>query len=301
MLIKKITFLLLTVFTVFAAQATITVTDSRGEQSLDGYPQRIVALNWDLAEQLLELDITPIAVPNIKDYQHWVKQPAMPASVVDIGTRIEPNLEKLAALKPDLILLASPQYDLIARLEKIAPVLYYHTYSKQKNSALMAIENYRHIAKVVNKEALAEQKIAQMEQRFSELKAQLNLAFENQLPAVVAMRFANTSSVYIYGENSTTEYALQQLGLTSALPQPATVWGIVQKRITDLQHVGEGYVLYFGSQQEQQKLEKLVLWQAMPFVRLQHANRVTPVWNYGGAMSIKYIAEALSTSLLELK
>lgn len=280
--------------------AAITVTDSRGEHQLDTHPTRIVALNWDLAEQLLELDVVPVGVPNIKDYREWVVQPAMPDQVADIGTRAEPNLEKLAALKPDLILAASPQHDLIPRLANIAPVLYYSTFSKDTNSAEMAIRNYRLIAKVVGKSALAEEKLSAMQTRIAALKAELNNAFQGQLPQVVAMRFASKTSVYIYGENSTTEYALQQLGLESALPQPATEWGIVQKRITDLQHVGTGYVLYFEPFHEEKALKKSVLWQAMPFVRMKHVNRVPSVWNYGGAMSILYIAEGMAHSLLEI-
>lgn len=280
--------------------AAITVTDSRGQHELQTPPKRIVALNWDLAEQLLELDVVPVGVPNIKDYGEWVVKPAMPDGVDDLGTRAEPNMEKLAALKPDLILAATPQKDLIPRLESIAPVLYYSTYSKETNSAEMAIQNYRYIAEAVGKSTLAEQKLAAMDARFAELKTQLTTAFGEPLPKVAAMRFANKTSVYIYGENSTTEYALQKLGLQTALPQPATEWGIVQKRITDLQHVGNGYVLYFEPFNDAEALKKSVLWKAMPFVRLNHVNSVPSVWNYGGAMSIRYIGEGMAQSLLEI-
>lgn len=54
----------------------------------------------------------------------WVVQPEVPNSVQDIGTRTEPNLEKIAALKPDVILAAGPQQDLLATLGRIAPVVY---------------------------------------------------------------------------------------------------------------------------------------------------------------------------------
>ncbi|OEF23663.1 ABC transporter substrate-binding protein [Vibrio rumoiensis] len=285
------------------SQAAITVTDSLGQHQLPETPKRIVALNWDLAEQLIELDVVPVGVPNIKDYTTWVVQPAMPASVEDLGTRAEPNMEKLAALKPDLILAASPQKDLIPRLQTIAPVLYYQTYNAEQNSAQAAIENFKHIAQVVGKTPLAEQKLNQMQQRFSELKGQLESAFNGSMPSVAAMRFANQTTVYLYAQNSTTDYVLHQLGLTTALPQPAKEWGIVQKRLTDLQHVKDGYVIYFGpfTQQQSEQLNKSMLWNAMPFVRNGHVNQADTVWNYGGAMSMEYIAESITKSLLEIK
>ncbi|KKC98758.1 iron-hydroxamate ABC transporter substrate-binding protein [Photobacterium halotolerans] len=282
------------------AFADITVTDSRGEHTLAEPPQRVVVLNWDLAEQVLELNVTPVGMPNISGYQEWVVQPAVPAGVADIGTRTEPNLEKIAELKPDLILAASPQKDLIPRLEALAPVLYYETYNQSLNSAEAAIANFRQLATVFGQDALAEQKLTAMSERFTELKNHLNQAFNGESPRVVAMRFANQTSVYVYSQNSTTNYALEQLGLTPAMPLPATEWGIVQKRLTDLQKAGDSYVLYFRPFNEEKQLQRSVIWNAMPFVRAGHVNSVASVWNYGGAMSIRYIAEAMADSLFEI-
>ncbi|MFV0574005.1 MAG: ABC transporter substrate-binding protein [Vibrio sp.] len=297
-LISRFSLLALTALS-FASQASITVVDSLGEHQLDNHPQRIVALNWDLAEQLLELDVTPVGVPNIKDYSTWVVKPAIPESVADLGTRAEPNLQKLAELKPDLILAASPQKDLIPRLQEIAPVLYYESYEGEKDSAEEVITNFKQIAQVVDKSELAEQKLAGMEERFSELNKQLTEKFGDKLPNVLAMRFANQTSVFVYTENSTTNYVLNKLGLTPAMPFPPAHWGIKQIRLTDLQAVKDGYVVYFGPFDQQAAMEKSMLWKAMPFVRNGKVNEADSVWNYGGAMSMKYIGESITKSLLD--
>ncbi|MFT6985711.1 MAG: ABC-type Fe3+-hydroxamate transport system substrate-binding protein [Psychromonas sp.] len=283
------------------SQANIRVKDSLGEHVLAQTPTRIVALNWDLAEQLLELGVTPLAVANIKDYQTWVVKPAIPDAVQDVGTRTEPNLEKLASLKPDLILIASPQKDLMVRLQTIAPVLYYETYNADQDSAAAAIENFKNIAGVVGKSTRAEQKLNDMKERFRELKQQLNDAYNGHLPSVVAIRFASQTTIYLYTNQSTTAYAIKQLGLTVERPQAAKKWGIVQKRLTELQYVSKGYVIYFDAIDQQNKLDKSMLWKALPFVRNGHVNQAQPVWNYGGAMSIQYIAESITQSLLEIK
>lgn len=70
---------------------------------------------------------------------------------------------------------------------------------------------------------------------------------------MVTLRFANPTSVFLYTENSTPQYVLEQLGLSSALPQPPKEWGIVQKRLSELQHVEQGYVLYFLPFAEEKK------------------------------------------------
>ena len=46
----------------------------------------------------------------------------MPQSVVDVGLRMEPNLELIRALRPDLILLSPMQQASVPLLERIAPV-----------------------------------------------------------------------------------------------------------------------------------------------------------------------------------
>ncbi|MDQ2193079.1 MULTISPECIES: iron-siderophore ABC transporter substrate-binding protein [unclassified Vibrio] len=291
---------LLSVFSSVAFSAPLTVHDSRGEQTLQQRPQRVVVLNWDLLEQVIELGITPVGAPELASYQDWVVKPQVPQGVEDIGTRVEPNLEKIAALKPDLILAAAPQQDLITPLERIAPVLYFSNFQASDDSGAVAIDHFRQLAQLFDKQALVEQKLTTMTERFAQLKAQIGIAFSHQTPAVVAMRFANPTSVFLYGENSTTHYVLKQLGLHEALPQPAKEWGIVQHRLTDLQYVEQGYVLYFLPFAQQAQLEKSMLWQAMPFVRQARVNSVESVWNYGGAMSLQYIAEALTRSLLEV-
>jgi iron complex transport system substrate-binding protein len=39
-------------------------------------------------------------------YRAWVGEPQLPAGVIDIGLRAQPNRELLAELKPDLILIS---------------------------------------------------------------------------------------------------------------------------------------------------------------------------------------------------
>ena len=142
-----------------AIQAAITITDSRGPQTFQTVPQRIASLNWTLTEQLLELNTKPLAMTDQAGYNIWVRQPALPAGIEELGSRSEPNLEKLIQLKPDLILINEVHSSLLPRLEKIAPVIYFKTFSADHSNPLAAIDVYRQLARLLGKETLAESRL----------------------------------------------------------------------------------------------------------------------------------------------
>ncbi|NRA55950.1 MAG: iron-siderophore ABC transporter substrate-binding protein [Gammaproteobacteria bacterium] len=302
MLIKNrlIPNLIMLLVATFSTQAQVTVTDSLGQHQLPQYAKRVVVLNWDIAEQILELGVTPVGMPDISGYKEWVGRPIVPASVQDIGTRVEPNYEKIAMLKPDVIIIASPQVDLKSQLGKIAPVLFYQTFSASHDNAQAAIANFGYLAEVVNKQTVAKQKLTAMNDNIAQLKQQLLQAYQGSLPKVMTMRFASTTSVYLYGGNSMPQYALKQLGIEPALDLPSTQWGVVQKRMSDLHTLADSTALYFEPFKRKQALARSRLWQSMPFVRAKRVNSIAPSWSYGGAMSIGYIAQAITDSLLAL-
>ncbi|MBO0215477.1 iron-siderophore ABC transporter substrate-binding protein [Vibrio sp. Vb2880] len=299
--LKKTLMLLgLLVSSVSSALAAISVTDSLGQHTLAAVPQRAAVLDWDLMEQVIELGVAPVAVTDAESYRDWVVKPAIPASAENVGTRGEPNLERIAALEPDIILITGSQRDLKPRLEQIAPVLLYTNFSARDAQAEVAIAQFQQLAQVFGKQAVAAQKLAFMERRFAELNAQLKAHFGAMLPPTLVMRFADTKSTFIYTQGSMAYYVVEKLGLTPAMAEAPKQWGIVQKPITDLRHIRDGYVLYIEPFSDEKKLKNSVLWKAMPFVRQQHVNSVASVWSYGGAMSLMYTAEAITASLLDM-
>ncbi|MCV5333798.1 hypothetical protein OFD71_36545, partial [Escherichia coli] len=66
------------------------------------------------------------------------------------------------------------------------------------------------------------------------------------------------------------------------------------------QNLEQSYVLYVQPFPQESKLNSSPLWQAMPCVKKQRVNSVRAVWAYGGSMSLQYMAEAITDSLLEL-
>ncbi|ELI5412030.1 iron-siderophore ABC transporter substrate-binding protein [Vibrio parahaemolyticus] len=281
------------------ANADITVHDAYGAVTFEQVPQRVVVLNWDILEQVLALDIEPIAAPNLPGYRQWVVNPYAPESIEDIGTRAEPNLEKIASLKPDVILAASPQQDLIPLLKQIAPVVYLPNFSQNEAAAQTAIKHFRTLGALFDKQELAEQKLAQLNDSFKQLRDKIRQHYSVPLDVLV-MRFSTPNSVLLSTENSTTDYVVEQLGLTNPIQVSARAWGIKQDRINRLQNLEQSFVLYVQPFPQESKLNSSPLWQAMPFVKKQRVNSVRAVWAYGGAMSLQYMAEAITDSLIEL-
>ncbi|EPD6042640.1 iron-siderophore ABC transporter substrate-binding protein [Vibrio parahaemolyticus] len=281
------------------ANADITVHDAYGAVTFEQVPQRVVVLNWDILEQVLALDIEPIAAPNLPGYRQWVVNPYAPESIEDIGTRAEPNLEKIASLKPDVILAASPQQDLIPLLRQIAPVVYLPNFSQNEAAAQTAIKHFRTLGALFDKQELAEQELAKLNDSFKQLRDKIRQHYSAPLDVLV-MRFSTPNSVLLSTENSTTDYVVEQLGLTNPIKVSARAWGIKQDRINRLQNLEQSYVLYVQPFPQESKLNSSPLWQAMPFVKKQRVNSVRAVWAYGGAMSLQYMAEAITDSLIEL-
>lgn len=263
-------------------------------------PKRVAALSWELVESVIELGVTPVAISDIKGYREWVRVPSIPTETQDIGDRAEPNLEKLAQLKPDVILINLAQKDIQAKLERIAPVVFFDNYRADHNNAEQADKAFFKLAALLGKEEQAKTKLAQRETKFKALQKRLENAFPNGLPDVVTMRFANTTSVYVYGGNSMPQYALEKLGIKNPITIKNSQWGLEQKRLKFLRSVDQGVVMYFQPFYQEDQLAKSPLWQAMPFVKQNKVASIESTWTYGGAMSLQYLAESMTDALIKI-
>jgi iron complex transport system substrate-binding protein len=108
----------------------ITIEHDFGSTTITAPAQRIVVLEWVYAENLLALGVMPVGMADIDGYNNWVKiEPQLDETVVDVGTRQEPNLEVIAELQPDLII--APSFRVSANYEAlsaIAPTITFNSY-----------------------------------------------------------------------------------------------------------------------------------------------------------------------------
>ena len=98
-----------------AAQAAIRVTDGRGVPvELPQPPQRIVSLLPSLTETVCELGGCQRLV-GVDRYSNW---PAHVKTLPVVGGGMDPNIEAIVALKPDLVLVSMASRS-VARLQAL--------------------------------------------------------------------------------------------------------------------------------------------------------------------------------------
>ena len=106
-----------------------TIVHDFGTTELKKAPKRIVILDNLYGEILDPLDITPVGATtgqaDSQEFSTLFKKQYKDAKVVSVGWQGNPDLEKIAELKPDLILMTGEQEDLYEELSEIAPTVGY--------------------------------------------------------------------------------------------------------------------------------------------------------------------------------
>ena len=106
-----------------------TIVHDLGTTKLKKVPKRIVILDNLYGEILNPLDITPVGATtgqaDSQEFSTLFKKQYKDAKVVSVGWQGNPDLDKIAELKPDLILMTGEQEDLYEELSEIAPTVGY--------------------------------------------------------------------------------------------------------------------------------------------------------------------------------
>ncbi len=109
------------------AATTVEFKHAMGTTAIPAAPKRVVVLDTDKIDTALTLGITPIGAARAGELTGWPTYFGAEATkgIKEVGTIQEPNLEAIAALKPDLILGSKiRQEKFYAELSKIAPTVY---------------------------------------------------------------------------------------------------------------------------------------------------------------------------------
>ena len=106
-----------------------TIVHDFGTTELKKVPKRIVILDNLYGEILDPLHITPVGATtgqaDSQEFSTLFKKQYKDAKVVSVGWQGNPDLDKIAELKPDLILMTGEQEDLYEELSEIAPTVGY--------------------------------------------------------------------------------------------------------------------------------------------------------------------------------
>ncbi|MFC0308553.1 siderophore ABC transporter substrate-binding protein [Gallibacterium trehalosifermentans] len=186
--------------------AEMTVKTAVGEQTIPQDAKRIVVLDFGVADTLRELGATDRIVG-------IAKSTALPAylasfkadNFTNVGSLPEPAFEKINELKPDLIIASGRQQKMLDRFKEIAPVFYYQNDFTDFYSSLT--NNIEILGKIVNQEALATQKIKELENKI----AQLSTLTKGKTALLVLV---NENRISAYGDSSRYGLVYQKFGFT---------------------------------------------------------------------------------------
>jgi len=284
--------------------AQIEIQDSHGKYRFERPPERVVVLNWALGEQMLELDVTPVGFADIQGYQSHIGSDSVPEGVVDVGERLSPKLNEIRALKPDIILIGYSQRSLLRPLSNIATVIYFKNFGKRYNNHEKSEARFLEMAKLFDKTDIANAKLIKRDERFAELKTQLEAVLSsNGLPTVQfivpeGLGATKRNSVLVFGENSMPYYAAQELGLSVLSAVENDQFGTAkldQKELSELfnnqsSSVCTFYLSSYAVDIDTNGESRLNDGCSM---ELNYQNA------FGGVMSVLYLAESISQALLK--
>ncbi|MCU4314390.1 siderophore ABC transporter substrate-binding protein [Acinetobacter bereziniae] len=142
-----------------------------GKTQLDYRPQRVAVLDMNEADFLDQLDVPIAGMP--KDYvPHFLSKYKQDKNVQDLGAIVQPNMEKIYALKPDLILMTPLQANQYQALSKIAPTLHYdiNFNNSQHHHIDMIKTHLMNLGKIFDRTALAQQKVAELDKKIRQVQ-----------------------------------------------------------------------------------------------------------------------------------
>ncbi|MBG0815426.1 ABC transporter substrate-binding protein [Planomonospora sp. ID82291] len=198
-----------------------TVKHAMGETEIPAQPQRVVALDQSFVDAVLTLDTEVVGYTvyrgideKLPDYLAPVMDQAQ--NITPVGTLEAPSLEKIIALKPDLIVSAKIRHEaLYDKLTRIAPTVFSET------TGAIWKDNLRLMGRALGKEALADERIKAYEDRAAKIGEAVK-AKEGAMPTVSVARFAGEPTVRLYVENSYSGLVLKDVGFPRPEGQPTT-------------------------------------------------------------------------------
>lgn len=266
-----------------------------GETCIPLNPQRVINLAPDNLANCWALGIRPIASPHPVNFPLPKYLQGKIDQVESVGGYVDPNLEKILRLKPDLIISGSELTGIYKLLSHIAPTVVIRT------DTASWIDIFDELATVLDKEEVGKQLLNQYWRRVETLKAALGARRK-----MMEVSVANTSSEYgiwAYGEGHFSGSVLKDIGLQRPKSQRVNLGyinNISQEKLSDI----DGDVLFFVSwerEDDRKTLEKLKqnpLWSQLEVVQKNKVYVVGTHWHNSDIYAIDAILDDLEKYLV---
>ncbi|KWC40008.1 iron ABC transporter substrate-binding protein [Burkholderia ubonensis] len=284
---------------------------SQASATMPARAQRVVALEFMFAETLAALDITPAGMVDTAFYPGWLGYDnARFAHVTDVGSRQEPGLEAIAAVKPDLIIGVGFRHaPIFAALDRIAPTILFQ-FSPNVNEGGAPVTQldwtrqiFRTIGAVTGRSARAQAVEAQLDAGLARNAKRLAAAGRQHERVALLQDLGLPDRYWAYTGNSTAAGLARALGLDLWLKKP-TREGTLYVTSADLLTQRDLAVLFVTATGMDVPLDAKLdspVWQYVPARKAKRIALVERnIWGFGGPMSALKLADVMTDTLLGL-
>ncbi|ACC73164.1 iron-siderophore ABC transporter substrate-binding protein [Paraburkholderia phymatum] len=295
----------------FCTPLSANPTVTQASDPLPVHPKRIVVLEFMFAEALLSLDITPAGMVDTAYYPSWIGyRVERMQSVPDVGTRQEPSLEAIAALKPDLIIGVGFRHaPVFEALESIAPTVLFQFSPDMEldGERVTQLEWARRIFDTIGcmtgRMLQAQAVERQLDDGLARDAKRLADAERTHADFALLQELGLPDRYWAYTGNSMAGGVAKQLGLTLWPAQP-TREGTRYVTSEDLLKRPKTSILLTSATGPEVKLDAKLdspVWRFVPARRDARVMLVERnVWGFGGPMSALKLSHALTDALLSL-
>ncbi len=262
------------------------VEHALGTTTIEGKPERIVTLYQGATDSAVAFGITPVGV-----VESWRQAPMYEyleddlGDVTYVGQETQPNLEEIAALKPDLIIASQMRHEEIYdQLSAIAPTVTHETVFKFKETVSLMGES-------IGEQERAEQLLTDWDNRVADFKEKVKAEYPDQWPlsASVLNFRPDHARIYVTGFAGSI---LSELGFEG--PKNITDDSEAVLQLTDKESITQMDAdVFYYFMDEDPAVEKTheewtahPLWEELDAVQADRVNRVDEiVWNMGGGIT----------------
>lgn len=277
---------------VLSTSDTRTIEHAAGQTEIPVAPQRIVVLHNVFAEALTAMGLSPIGSVNRPKGMPSQLSAAL-GKTETVGSHSEPDLERVLALAPDLILAQhSQQGDNYARLTDIAPTLLLDEPEQDWR------DWYRGLGEALGQSEAASAAIAAYDDKAAAAKAAL--AAKRPDETVLLLRVREKDMRVYGGARRSGPVLYQDLGLTphAMVPLDEDHQEISFENLPEL--TADHIFIMVEDADKMSTVEQSDLWQRLPAVQAGHVYKVNiEPWNQSvGPISFGVIIDNVSAALL---
>ena len=184
----------------------VTVEHLKGEMTFESVPERIAVLDVQFLDHMLALEEQPVGTVFAETDNGLPEYLGdLPGDPELLGTYLEPNIEAILSIEPDLIIATDAHEDIYDQLESIAPTL-----------VLDRMEDWQTVqlkfGDILNHPDEAQQIVDEYDQKVSDLKIALDEKIGDQTVALIRPR---DDMIRLHTtEHRTAAILYEDLGLT---------------------------------------------------------------------------------------